>query len=222
MKYGAISQLTTNAYHFCRTGKHWQFANTMKDFYTQGKQNPSVALTVMQNTLHDIAKPLLDDAKDIAMKELKELGRFDGMTQQEFEEYKLGTTLALMEKAYSIFEMPKNPILKILPEYKVFYDKLKSLYPKSLGKRTKIIERNLIDYRSITPKTDWITKISLTPSDVWRKIYPKTFDTRMSLILEEQIKEGTVTPKLKDKDIRRKCKGFLKAAFRPTHISTHQ
>ena len=103
------------------------------------------------------------------------------------------------------------------PHYKQkleFNKKWQELYPKTGKIRERIIDANRISMDHVTSKAGWFEKINFVKTlTEYKKDYPKSFYVRYLLIMNNQIEEESVTPRVKNWFKRFSYKQLIKNGF---------
>lgn len=211
MDFDVVRNSIANAYksYKCNDVK---FENSMYDFYKEGAKNPTVARIMLQD---HIKKG--QEAASRAMAEIAALptsGLFE-QTMANNRIYNLPAQLAMRSiEAEDMFNATPYNEYTDNTARQAFDEKWNKLYPKSGQIRKRIIEANRISMDNVTPKAGWTEKINFSRTlGEYKADYPKTFYTRYWLIMNSQIKEGSVTSKVKSWYKRFFYKKLLKGSF---------
>ncbi len=202
----STKQYSDIAYKYYCQGKNNEFVSSMANFYRTGKSNPAVAkfhlLTSVRDTVdafHSMNSNAIDDiAKGIKI----ESGMLPSLVIASIDAKKAAVGFAekvldnTLEKTIGLIDIlhGKNTDLNNLPEKNSFDKKYDELYPRTGKIRDQLIKN--MEKDKVT-KSSWLLKIQTAHTvNEYKELYPKTFKTRFLLLINNRIKEGTVTPKL--------------------------
>lgn len=198
MDYNVVRANAVNAFRFYKNNDD-KYKKAMTGFYTEGKKNPSVAKVILDDTIKKGIKKT-SELSDEVMKETKEPVFFpltEHYAQMAQFEARSSIALRLMKQCINATEIPDDRNMKDLPEKKEFEKSFDELYPRTGEKRRRIIDAHRLEMDAVTPKAKWSDKIMYAKTNAeYRKLYPKSFNTRMALIMEGQIKDNAVTKKV--------------------------
>ncbi|MEE3348798.1 MAG: hypothetical protein VZR09_02040 [Candidatus Gastranaerophilaceae bacterium] len=195
MDFDVVRSSITSAYRNFKFNDT-KFVNSMHDFYNEGAKNPSVAKIIMQDQIRkgqETSRKILTEVASLPTPGLFE------PTEATFHLYNFSAQFAAksinaadMYNSTSYNEYVGNTARKTFDEA---WDKL---YPKSGKTRERIILANRILTDSVTPKAGWLDKLRFAKTIAeYKTDYPNTFAARYWLIMNSQIKEDSVTLRVK-------------------------
>ena len=208
MNFDVVRTSIINAYQTYGSSDKETFNKNMSEFYTEGKQNPSVAHMILVDQLR---KEGLNQsqANKQHLKTFKENSKMDTEWLKPFAD-KTPVIERQVNREVALFEMNLG-ILKVLkanetqmtnllseevkPLKKSFDEAYKTLYPRTYKIRKEIIENTDFSMDKVTPKRSYYEKIKLAePEQGWKSIYPRSYENRCRLIGMDRIGEsGTVS-----------------------------
>ena len=210
----------TNVINACRNYKQEDsvFYNAMNNFYREGKKNPSVARIILQDHIFErqkISKNMLNDAASFSQADIPAI-LYPEFADRIKQLYNLSALETLKSLALTDIYKETAYINDDLGNYerRDFDKKWAELYPKTGKIRERIIEADRISMDGVNKKADWLQKINYAKTIAeYKKDYPKSFFARYSLILDGQILENEVTPRVKCWFNRFVYKRFIKNGF---------
>lgn len=211
MDYDILKTNIQNAYNNFRHSDN-EFYSSMNNFYKEGKKNPSVARMILQDQILKGQKAAIDIINEVP--NINFSGNSLLYNDMGHTAYNKISGLALKTAILSVNAQDIYKSTENIEKRKDFDKEWERLYPKTGKLRERIIEANRLSIDSTTPKADWYEKINYAKTlNEYRKDYPKTFFTRYTLIMNDQIKEGNVTPKVKNWFKRLSYKFMIKNGF---------
>lgn len=214
MNYDVVKTSVINAYKNYKNNDKEFYAN-MDSFYKEGKDNPSVARIILQDHVRkgqEAAHQMLFDASGIPAPSFYEPMVSDARSQIYNITIQSGLRSFEAENIYkdTAYINKDNG----LSSRKEFDEAWSSKYPKTGKLRERLIEDNRISMDKVTPKANWIDKISTVKTiGEYKQDYPKTFLARCALIVDGQINEDGVTPSVKNWFKRFSYKKLIKKGF---------
>ena len=206
MDYDVVRDSVQNAYKYFGQNDN-KFRSSMENYYKEGEKNPTVARIILQDRIKDAlaaSRDMLNYAAAIHPSE--------AMMYPEAALRIPQISLQMAMKSITAQDMYKDTVE--MPSRKSFDKKWNTLYPKTGEKRERIIESGRMSANHVTHKASWYNKINFAKTLAeYKKDYPKTFYARYMLILNEQIKEGEITPKVKNWFKRFSYKKLIKNGF---------
>ena len=202
-----------------------KFYGSMDKFYKLGKENPSVARIILQDQIrkgHVAAGKMLAEVSSLPVPKIHEAQMIDATLGM------YGLALSSVQMSLSASDIYNETAYIDDPDYhdfratylglesrKEFDDSWNKKYPKTGKLRERIIENNCISMDKVNPKSSWLEKINFAKTlKEYKKDYPKTFNVRYALIMQNQIKEGEVTRKVKNWFSRFSYKLLIKDVFK--------
>lgn len=207
MIYDVIRTSIINAYRTYGSSDTKTFNKCMSEFYTNGKQNPSVAHMILVDQLRkegvkqsqvnkqhlktikenskvdtELLVPFSDETKIIERQLSRDTARF---------EMNLEILKFLQAKKTQMTDLLADDVKKLKENFDAEY---KLAYLKSYRVRKQIIEGTNFSMDKVVPKRSYYTKIKLAePEKGWESIYPKSYENRCRLISMDRIgKKGKV------------------------------
>jgi hypothetical protein len=201
MDYDIVKASAENAYKNYKTNDS-KFYSSMDSFFKEGKKNPSVAKILLQDCVSKHQKQAIKMMEEIAAIPGPEFLEPSISNSREIL-YRISLTNA--KKCIDAADLYKNTeyigeddTMALGSEHqKEFNAAWRKLYPKTGKLRNRIIEAKRISMDKVTLKPSWFEKINFAkPISEFKKDYPKTILTRYKLVMDNQIREGEVTPKV--------------------------
>lgn len=198
MDYNVVRAQAVDAFKYYKNDDK-KYRDSMTKLYAEGKSNPTVTKVILDNTVSDkigrlsqISSEVMRDARTPDFYPLCDhFGQID--------EFNARANIALMsmKRSLDVSDMPNDKSLNDLAEKKVFDEKFNELYPRTGKIRERIIDAHRIKMDEVTPKDSWSNKITYAKTNgEYRELYPKSFLTRMSLIIKGQIRDNEVTKRV--------------------------
>ena len=207
MDFDVVRTSIINAYQTYGSSDKNTFSKNMSEFYTAGKQNPSVAHMILVDQLRKEGLKQSQRNKQ-HIKTFKENSKMDTEWLVPFTdktkiiERQLNRETSQLEMSLEILKFiqaRKTQMTDLLSEEVKplkdnFDEKYKSLYPKSYKIRKQIIENSNLSMDKVARRRTYYEKIKLAePENGWKSIYPRSYETRCRLLGIERIgKSGTV------------------------------
>ncbi|MBO6272368.1 hypothetical protein J6O48_06275 [bacterium] len=210
MDYNVVRTHVNNAFKYYKNDDK-KFHKAMTDFYTVGKENPSVAGVIYEETINNGIQSMLNLSKKSA-DGIKPTLLPSGERVAE-NDVRIEVSKIALAKAINSLDLKDKTALKNIAA-KEGYDKtFDELYPRTGKIRKTIIESGNIKTDSVSSKMSWGQKIqAMDSTGVYAKQYPKSHAARIALIINGQIKDGEVTKRVGFFK-RASYKPFLKKAF---------
>ena len=208
MNFDVVRTSIINAYQTYGSSDNKSFNKNMSEFYTKGKQNPSVAHMILVDQLRK-------EGLNQAQANKQHLETFKNNSQVDIEylipiadktpiiERQLNRDAAELEMCLGISKVLKanetqmSDLLseEVKPLKESFDETYKTLYPRTYKIRKEIIENTDFSMDKVVSKRSYYEKIKLAePENGWKSIYPKSYETRCRLIGIDRIgKNGTVS-----------------------------
>ncbi len=207
MDFDVVRTRIINAYQTYGSSDKKSFNKNMSEFYTTGKQNPSVAHMILVDQLRKEGlnqshtnKQLVKTFKDNSKTDTELLIPFVDKTpiiERQLNRNVAGLEICLgVSKVLKANETQMTDLLsnEVKPLKESFDETYKSLYPRTYRIRKKIIENTNFSMDRVVPKRSYYEKIQLAePENGWKSVYPNSYETRCRLIGMDRIgKSGTV------------------------------
>ena len=217
MDYDVVRTSVNNAYKDFGQNDD-KFYSAMENFYKEGKKNPSVAKIIMKDfagkklqaanrMLNNVVALSFPDTPVVMYPEL--IGY-----QNQLHSVSLKAAMKSLdaEEIYKNTEYLSEDVGS--EEAKDFKNVWSKLYPRTGKLRERIIDANRISMDKVNKKAGWLEKINFVKTLAeYKKDYPKTFNARYALIMNEQIIEDDVTSSVKGWFKRFSYKRLIKKGF---------
>lgn len=199
MDYNYLKIQAGNAFKYYRSDKR-KYNQSMKNLYSEGKNNPSVTRIILDNAIIDgILK--ISNFTDSMLKNVKisqpALLPADTIINNLENEAALNISAQCLSKAIHSGEISADKDIQNTTEKQQFDFMFKKLYPISGEKRSRIIDAHRIKMDKVTQKADWLKKIFYAKTIAeYQELYPKSWSVRTELISKHQIKSNEVTKRV--------------------------
>lgn len=194
MDYNVVRTHVNNAFKYYKNDDK-KFNQAMTDFYTVGKENPSVAGVIYEETINNGIQSMLDLSKESSDGIKPTL--MPSANRAAENDVRIGVAKMALTKAVNALDLKDKSALKNIAA-KDEYDKaFNELYPRTGKIRKAIMESGNIKTDSVSPKMSWAQKVQVMDSTgFYAKQYPKSYAARTALFINGQIKEGEVTKRV--------------------------
>jgi len=208
MDYDVVRTNVKNAYKTYGSSDKNSFNKNMSEFYTVGKQNPSVAHMILVDQLRkeglkqsQANEQHLKTFKDNFKVDIEYFIPFADKTpiierQSKRDAAKLemclGTQKVLKANETQMSDLLSEEVKPIKEGFDTVY---KAMYPRTYHIRKRLIEKFGFSMYKTAPKRPYNEKIQLAePNNGWRAIYPNTYETRIRLLSMNRLgKNGVVS-----------------------------
>ncbi len=199
MKINVVNEIMTSALNNYKKNDT-VFVTAIRQFAEEGKKSPTRAHIALQEYYRNTANTLLNN-ENKAQKQTDHFlssakkNLYSPISRLEAEETAVTTKTAILLHTISAFSHLSEVIEKA--KVQLYNEKnLINLYPKTLKIRRALADRMFLD--KVKPKSGWDDKVEVLSSlKDFRNIYPKTYVLRVNLIINQRVKEGVTTHKLK-------------------------
>ena len=204
MDFDIVRTSVINAYKTYGSNDKSSFNKNMSEFYTVGKQNPSVAHMILVDQLRKeginqskVNKQLVKTFKDNLKIDTELLIPFVDKTP--IIERQLNRDAAKLEMCLGVLKVLKanetqmTDLLskEVKPLKNSFDESYKSMYPNTYHVRKRLIEDYGFSIDKITPKRSYLEKIQLAaPKQGWESVYPDSYENRVRLLSLNRLGES--------------------------------